>query len=146
MRSLHDPSDRSQLVQRIQALRPDSPRHWGKMSADQMLWHVSDALALAIGELAVPPTRPPLPQRLLKFMILNLPWGKNAPTMPQFVAQQNYDFEAERTRCLRLIDRVASMDLDGEWPAHPMLGRMSGSEISRLHAKHLHHHLTQFGV
>lgn len=146
MRSLHDPSDRSQLVQRIQALRPDSPRHWGKMSADQMLWHVSDALALAIGELAVPPTRPPLPQRLLKFMILNLPWGKNAPTMPQFVATKNYDFEAERTRCLRLIDRVAAIDIDGEWPTHPMLGRMTGSQVSRLHAKHLHHHLTQFGV
>jgi hypothetical protein len=38
------------------------------------------------------------------------------------------------------------MELDAEWPTHPMLGRMSGSEVSRLHAKHLHHHLTQFGV
>jgi hypothetical protein len=116
------------------------------MSVDQMLWHVSDALALALGELSVPPTKPPLPRGLLKFMILNLPWGKNAPTMPQFVAKQSYDFEAERTRCLGLIDRAASMDLNSEWPTHPMLGRMSGSQVSRLHAKHLHHHLTQFGV
>ncbi|MBI3048158.1 MAG: DUF1569 domain-containing protein [Acidobacteria bacterium] len=146
MRSLHDASYRSHVVQRVQTLRPDSERRWGKMTVDQMLWHVSDALANAIGELRVEPQKPPLPRGLLKFMILNLPWGKNAPTMPVFVPKRNYDFEAERTRCLRLIDRMASMDLDGEWPAHPMLGRLTGSEISRLHAKHLHHHLTQFGV
>lgn len=146
MRSLHDVSYRSQLVQRVQALRPDSPRRWGKMSVDQMLWHVSDALANAIGEMTVPPAKPPLPRGLLKFMILNLPWGKNAPTMPVFVAKQTYDFEAERARCLRLIDKLASIDLNAEWPAHPMLGRLTGSEISRLHAKHLNHHLTQFGV
>ena len=27
-----------------------------------------------------------------------------------------------------------------------MLGRMSGTDVTRLHAKHLNHHLTQFGV
>lgn len=146
MRSLHDTSYRAQLVQRVQALRPDSLRRWGRMSVDQMLWHVTDVLALALGALSAPPAKPLLPRGLLTFMILNLPWGKNAPTMPQFVAKQNYDLEAERTRCLRLIDRVASMELDAEWPTHPLLGRMSGSEISRLQAKHVHHHLTQFGV
>jgi hypothetical protein len=66
--------------------------------------------------------------------------------MPQFVAKQNYDFEMERTRCLRLVDKVAAHDIDAEWTTHPMLGRMTGSEVSRLHAKHLNHHLTQFGV
>lgn len=89
MRSLHDPSCRAQVIQRVQALRPDSPGRWGKMSVDQMLWHVSDALALALGELSVPPAKPPLPRGLLKFMILNLPCGKNAPTMPQFVANRS---------------------------------------------------------
>jgi hypothetical protein len=27
-----------------------------------------------------------------------------------------------------------------------MFGKMSGREVSRLHAKHLDHHLRQFGV
>jgi hypothetical protein len=71
---------------------------------------------------------------------------KNAPTMPEFVAKKSYDFEAEKARCLRLIDKVASTDIDGAWPTHPMRGEMKGSQISRLHAKHLNHHLTQFGV
>lgn len=61
-------------------------------------------------------------------------------------AKQSYDFHAEQARCLRLIDKVASTDIEGEWPLHPMLGRMKGTQISRLHAKHLNHHLTQFGV
>ena len=146
MKSLHDASYRSELVRRVRELRPDSERRWGKMTVDQMLWHVSDALANAVGEKTIAATKPPLPRRLLKFMILNLPWGKNAPTMDAFVAKQNYDFGAEQARCLRLIDKVAANNPNGEWPLHPMLGRLSGTEISRLHAKHLNHHLTQFGV
>ena len=118
----------------------------GKMSVDQMLWHVNDALAAALGDLTTAPRKPPLPRGLLKFMILNMPWGKSAPTMPEFVAKQGYDFEAEQSRCLRLMEKMAAMDVNGPWPAHPMLGPMKGSEVSRLHAKHLNHHLTQFGV
>jgi hypothetical protein len=49
-------------------------------------------------------------------------------------------------RCLRLVEELAAKPLDSEWPASPTLGRMSGNDVSRLQAKHLHHHLTQFGV
>jgi hypothetical protein len=146
MRTLHDADHRATLVRRVQALRPDSTRRWGKMSVDQMLWHVNDAIAAAIGDITMPAHKPPLPRSLLKFMILNMPWGKNAPTMPLLVATRNYDFAAEHARCLRLIDRMAAIDVNGEWPAHPMLGRVKGADLSRLQAKHLDHHLTQFGV
>ena len=61
-------------------------------------------------------------------------------------ARQSYDFAAEHDRCLRLVDELTSKPLDDAWPDSPMLGRMNGSEVSRLHAKHLNHHLTQFGV
>lgn len=143
---LHDASYRSRIVERIQALRPDTERRWGKMTVDQMLWHVSDALALSIGDLTVPPGRPPIPRALLKFIVLNLPWGKNGPTHPSFVAKQTYDFAAERERCLRLIEKAATLDLDAAGPEHPAFGPMTGRQISRLQAKHLDHHLTQFGV
>ena len=53
---------------------------------------------------------------------------------------------AERTRCLQLIDKVASRGLHSDWPDHPVFGRMTGEQVSRLHAKHLNHHLMQFGV
>lgn len=146
MKILHDPSYRAEIVRRVEALRPDSERKWGKMSVDQMLWHVSDALALSLGDITVEPGRPPLPRGLLKFIVLNLPWNKNGPTHPSFVAKRNYDFTAERARCLQLIDKVVSRELHVAWPEHPVFGRMTGGQISRLHAKHLDHHLTQFGV
>jgi hypothetical protein len=75
-----------------------------------------------------------------------MPWPKGAPTLPVFVAKGNYDFETERTRCLRLIDDFAAKRLDGEWPVHPILGRLSPQDVSRLQAKHLDHHLKQFAV
>ena len=41
-----------------------------------MLWHVGDALALSLGEISVSAEKPPIPGGLLKFIVLNLPWGK----------------------------------------------------------------------
>lgn len=116
------------------------------MTVDQMLWHVGDSLAMSIGEITIPAMKPPIPRALLRFIVLNFPWGKNAPTHPSLVAKQSHDFEAERARCLRLIDKVSAVDVNGEWPAHPAFGRLTGRQVSRLHAKHLDHHLKQFGV
>lgn len=146
MRSLHDTDYRAQLLQRIQSLKPDSSRRWGKMTVDQMLWHVNDAMALSIGELTLQPEKLPIPRGLLKFIVLNLPWGKGGPTHPAFVAKKSYDFATERARCLQLINRISTRDLNGAWPEHPAFGPMTGKQVSKLQAKHLNHHLTQFGV
>ena len=55
-------------------------------------------------------------------------------------------YKAERSRCVRLINELTAKSIDSKWPHSPSLGRMSGSDVSRLQAKHLNHHLTQFGV
>jgi hypothetical protein len=146
---VHDPSFRSSLVGRLRTLRPDQPRRWGKMSVDQMLWHVNSGLTMAMGKLDVTGVEfpsLPLPRGVVKFLVLNVPWPKGAPTLPPLRAEHAYDFEAERKRCLELIETVANTPIDGAWAKHPTLGRMSGREISRLHAKHIDHHLKQFGV
>ncbi len=116
------------------------------MSVDQMLWHVSDAMAVAVGEKQVAPRRIPLPPRVMKFVVLRLPWFKGAPTLPEFVAKGPYDFGAERERCLRLIRTLAARPLSGPWPVNPIFGHVTGPDVSRLHAKHLDHHFTQFSV
>jgi hypothetical protein len=143
---LHDPACRSQIVSRIRALRPDSERRWGVMTVDQMLWHCNEALESALGRIELPPDKTPLPRPLMKFLILNLPWPKGAPTSAPFKARASHDFEAERARCLRLVDELAAKPLDSAWPDSPTLGRMTGRDCTRLQAKHLNHHLTQFGV
>jgi hypothetical protein len=146
MPMLHDADYRGAILQRIRALRPDSERRWGKMTVDQMLWHVNEALESALGKIALPPDKTPLPRALMKFLILNVPWPKGAPTTPQFRAVAQHDFEAERARCIRLIDELCAKPLESAWPDSPTLGRMSGRDATRLQAKHLNHHLTQFGL
>lgn len=144
--ALHDPGARSLFEQRIRSLTPETRPRWGKMSVDQMLWHCCQAIASSIGEAPAETLFVPLPKSVVKYMVLNLPWVRSAPTAPGFVAKQQYDFETERARVLGLIERFTSRPLDSGWAKHPAFGDVTGYEYSRLHAKHLDHHLTQFGV
>src|SRR5688500_12483390 len=61
MRTLHDPAVRRSLEARLDALRPDAPRRWGKMTPDQMLWHVNQYLPSATGEDTMPAPKGPVP-------------------------------------------------------------------------------------
>jgi hypothetical protein len=115
------------------------------MTVDQMLWHCNQALSLSLGRITLGPGFPPLPQGVLKFIVLRLPWFKGAPTHPDFVAKANYDFSGERDRLLELIESMAARPLDETWPHHPAFGPMTGRQVSGLIAKHLDHHLRQFG-
>jgi hypothetical protein len=144
---LHDPQHKAEILRRLRTLRADAGRRWGKMSVAQMLWHVNEAMEGALGRIQTDPMKVPLPRPLVKFLVLNAPWGKGAPTLKRWVPQHDsYDFAAERERCCRLIDEIAAKPLSDAWADSPTLGRMSGLDVSRLHAKHLNHHLTQFGA
>ena len=143
---LHDPQYRSEIERRLQSLRPDTKPRWGKMSVDQMLWHVNEGLALSLGQITAPPQKTPLPRPIMKFLVLNLHWPKNAPTLPVLLAKQQHDFEAERTRCLQLLNTFTQKGLDEAWPLDAVFGKVTGRFKSRLQAKHLDHHLKQFGM
>jgi hypothetical protein len=146
MPTLHDPAFRASLVARLNALDPSSPRKWGAMSADQMLWHVNQFLAAALGEGTLPAHKPPLPAPLMRLMVLYMPWPKSAPTNPGAVAGETHDFEAEKARCRTLIERFAAKPMEGAWPADPSFGQSTGTFASKLQAKHLDHHFRQFGA
>ena len=146
MATLHDDAYCTQIIDRIGRLRRDAPRRWGKMSADQMLWHVNGGLSMALGQMDIPPQKTPLPRPIMRLVTLRLPWPKGLPTMPMFIASGSYDFESERARCVQLIEQMSAKALDEDWPRHPLLGQLSGRDASRLQAKHLEHHLKQFGL
>lgn len=143
---LHDPAVRDAIRARVQRLTPGTARRWGKMTVDQMLWHVSQGLAQSLGEIPAAPNNIPVPKWLSKFVAFNMPWPKGAPTPPDLVAVDHYAFESERARCLRLIEKFTSTDMSGAWAASASFGPLSGREWSRFEAKHLDHHLRQFGV
>ncbi len=145
MSLIHDPKVRSQIESRLKALRPDAQRKWGAMTAPQMLWHVNQFLDFALGDTIPEKQKMPMPLPLMRFFVLYTPWPKGAPTHPQAKARSEHDFERERANCLALIDRFVSRPLDGPWPEDRIFGITSGKSISRLQAKHLDHHLKQFG-
>jgi len=146
MALIHDPQTRSAIEQRIRALTPDSRATWGKMSVDQMLWHVNQAIGLSLGTVTVGPGGPVMPAWMLRTFVINMPWRKGGPTLPDFIARKQYDFDAERARLLQHISELAARPMDSAWPKHPAFGNMSGKQVSTLTHKHLNHHLTQFGV
>ncbi len=146
MSTLHHNETRAAIKKRLQELRPDATRKWGSMTVDQMLWHVNQPLKESLGEYIAPEGKPPLPPMLLRWLVLNVPWPRGAATRPDLVAVQRYDFEKERAECLSLIDRFAQCDVGISWPKSGNFGSMTGQHWSRLHAKHLDHHLRQFGV
>ncbi len=143
MPMLHDPRTREAITARVQALHPESPRQWGRMSIDQMVWHVNQGLLNALGQLQCAPM--PVPMRFIaKPMVLNLPWPKGVRTLPEFVATSAHDFTRERARCLSLVEDFTRRDLNGAWVEHMGFGRMTGQDWSRLVYKHMDHHLRQF--
>ncbi len=147
MPRLHDPTFRTALRSRLQSLTPNAQRQWGKMTAEQMVWHINRGMEIALGRVKCGPQNPPLPKAVMRFLVLNLPWPKEkGPALPEMLATGKYDFGAERAKSLKLIDEVAGRDLNASWPYHPVLGGLSGPQWSWLQAKHVDYHLRQFSA
>lgn len=146
---LFDTATRQQLLDRLAGLQPDSPRQWGKMDAAQMLGHCTAALQVGTGDT---PREHSLLGRLLgwtvkKKLLGDAPFSRNSPTDPTFVITDARDFAVEKVRLQAIIERFAaqgSAAVAGR--THSFFGRLTGEEWGRLMAKHLDHHLRQFGA
>src|ERR1043166_1465348 len=85
MTHLGDPVARQRVLERIAALKPDTPAHWGRMNAHQMICHLSDSLRASMGQKRVSPATGPLQRTALKWLALYAPtpWPKGFPTRPE---------------------------------------------------------------
>ena len=149
MESVFNADTQKSIERRLQVLRPDSPRQWGKMNSAQMLAHCAAALEVACGDR---PKKQALLGRLVTPFIRSRllgekPFGRNAPTDPDFVIADERDFAAERTRVASLLTRFCAQGPSGAAnQVHSFFGRLSGDEWGRLMYKHLDHHVRQFGA
>jgi hypothetical protein len=150
MKNLFEPSLVSELTERLERLRPDSPRLWGKMTAPQAVAHCSASLAWALGD-----TRPPrmFVGRIIGGFVKRMALGnddplrRNSPTAPGLVVTDDRDLATERTRLRGLIDRFAAAGTAGcTTHPHSFFGRLTPEEWAVLMYKHLDHHLRQFGA
>ena len=116
MRTLARSGDRAALRRRLQTIQPDSVRRWGRMSAHQMVCHLSDGFRMAIGGKAVSDATSPFHRTVVKWIALYapLPWPSGIMTRPEI--EQGVggtcpgDFAADVDDLARLIDTFARDD------------------------------------
>jgi hypothetical protein len=119
------------------------------MSAHQMICHLTDSYCAVIGERYVSSARMWVPRPILKWLILNAPWPKNAPTRPEvdqeIAGTTPAEFEDDRVKLIDTLARFCSTS-DAVRGTHPLLGRLTRREWMRWGYLHADHHLRQFGV
>ena len=99
MKSLFDATVANQVKTRLGKLTPQSERHWGKMTAAQMLAHCSVSMKWAVGE--VVPEKGPLPARLMGRLVKPMvfrnedPLRKNSPTAKRLIVADERDLGKE---------------------------------------------------
>ena len=149
MPSMFDPATHQEFSGRIDRLTLESQRQWGRMSVQQMVCHLTDTLKGALGE--TPSSFKPnfLSTRLGHFLILNVPIPRGkAPTMPEFQLTKPGDWAPDVSTLKGYLERVVarSRTADSVWGIHPKFGRLTLAEWGKLLARHMDHHLRQFGV
>jgi hypothetical protein len=151
MPSIEKPEALAQLISRLDKLRPDAPRRWGKMSAGEMLCHLSDVSTGVLSRAGSPPGRPP--RRLVKWVGLYspFPWPKGRIKTPrradpQAEGTRPADFEQDRRRAIEGLKALSSAPDSGFPGDHLVFGAMNPRDWRRWAYRHTHHHLRQFGL
>jgi len=125
---------------------------WGRMTAHQMICHLSDSFLVPMGAKAADMAGSPLQRTVVKFLALYAPvkWPAGVKTRPE--VEQGVggtapgEFESDRRSLIEVVERFAATDRDFEWAPHPIFGKLSESEWLRWGYLHADHHLRQFGL
>ncbi|WP_234108590.1 MULTISPECIES: DUF1569 domain-containing protein [Chryseobacterium] len=151
MENVFDAKTAQNYIDRINKLTPETQRKWGKMTVDQVLAHLNVAY-----EMIYEPAKHPKPGMIAGFLLKNfvksktvneIPYRQNIPTGPMFIIKGNRDFEEEKRRLIGFIQKtqqLGSEAFDGK--ISHSFGKLSAAEWNNMLAKHLNHHLSQFGV
>lgn len=152
MKTLARARDKEEILRRLAAVRPDSRPRWGRMTAPQMICHLTDAFLGVIGERPMSPARSLLGRTLVKWIALHAParWPRGIRTRPEIDqlagGTRPQEFAADVARLRAVVDRVTSGEVPVPWGEHPYFGRMSARDWLRWSYLHMDHHLRQFGA
>ena len=152
MKTLARPRDKAEILERLRAVRPDSVRRWGRMSAHQMVCHLSDSFRVVIAQKSVSHATGPLQRTVLKWIALRLPlaWPTGIRTRPEVDQElggtKPGDFAADVAQLEVLVESITRDPASVDWQAHPIFGRMSEADYLRWSYLHMDHHLRQFGA
>ncbi len=145
MQTIVDSTCRASLTERLSRLSPESKPRWGSFNAHGMVCHLADQLGVALGIVKAADRSSFAKRTLAKWVVLYLPIpvprGK-IKTAPEMLSSKpdswDEDIETVKSRLVLL----AEADSVGR---HPTFGPLSHAQWSLLAAKHMDHHLRQFG-
>lgn len=151
MENVFEAKDAQNYIDRINNLIEDTHGLWGKMTVDQMLAHCCITY-----EMIYEPEKHKKPGSIAKFILKNFvkskvvsekAYPRNSPTAPQFLISGRKDFNEEKKRLIGFIQKTQQLGapaFDGKESFS--FGKLSSNEWNNMFAKHLNHHLSQFGV
>ncbi len=147
-RSLFDDSCRQKMLARLRGLKPDAPRRWGRMTAPQMVAHLTDQMHHALRDCPVAPRRGVLRWPPVRFASIYLvPWPRGRVRGPaEAFRSQPTSWEADMAALEALVARFVAQGPASDWPDHALFGRMTGRDWGVFVHKHFDHHLRQFGA
>ena len=100
MKNLFNQEDTTEILNRVDNLKPTSQRLWGKMEVAQMLAHCSKTLEVATGQKNLPRTfiGKVLGGIIKKIYSNEKPFEKNSPTDNYFkiIGQRNFETEKQK--------------------------------------------------
>jgi hypothetical protein len=152
MKSLASAETLEGILARLRALRPESVRLWGRMSAHQAVCHLSDSFEVPMGGKRAGMATGFFERTVMKYGALYVPmqWPKGTPTRPEIDqfggGTPPAEFEADRGKLVAAIRRFCAAKPDFQWEVHPFFGAMTPRQWMRWGYLHTDHHLRQFGA
>lgn len=150
MKSSFDQNHINEAIARINQLTSTTTPQWGEMNVAQMLAHLNVAYDMAYTD------KYPQPNFLVRWLLTRFvkpavvgpkPYQKNGRTAPAFLVSADQDFEKEKKKLIDYVQKTQTLgSAHFEQKESNSFGKLTASEWSTLFAKHLDHHLTQFGV
>jgi len=150
MKTMARAQDKEEIVRRLRTIRADSGRRWGRMSAHQMVCHLSDSFLAVTGQRDVSPASGLLQSTVIKWIALYAPlqWPRGVPTRPEVDQEvggtKPSHFAADVTQLEMLVELITTRK-GCFGPTHPIFGNMSNTDWMRWAYLHMDHHLRQFG-
>lgn len=151
MQDIFDVKEVQNYIDRIHKLTPFATPNWGKMSVDQMLAHCNVTY-----EMVYEPQKHKAPGGIAKFILKAFvkpkvvgekAYPKNSPTAPQFLITKPQDFILEKKRLIGFIQKTQQLGKEAfDGKESFSFGKLKSQEWNNMFAKHLNHHLEQFGV
>ena len=147
---LSDPVVRAAMLARLDRLTPTTRPRWGGLTAPRLLCHLADSFRITFAELDAGPPIPGFASTGIgRWLAISspLPWPKGIRVPEAFFTTpaETGTFERDRVALRDLIERFADPGRVARWGVSPAFGALSATQWSRLSARHLDHHLRQFG-